>query len=111
MNFLISRVNKNYFMINEVIKANSATNTDKGVEKIPQKKGAKGKTAKQIVNRHISNKDDVITEEEFKNLEVGVGENATSDTTHIPLEISNDHDRPKDEEKDAKIKTPWDVIK
>jgi hypothetical protein len=98
-------------MINQVIKPNSAANTEKGVEKIPQKKGSKGKTAKQIVNRHISNKDDVITEEEFKNLEVGVGENATSDTTHIPLDISNDSDRPKDEDKDPKITTPWDVIK
>jgi hypothetical protein len=98
-------------MINQLIKPDSVTNTDKGVEKFPQKKGSKGKTAKQIVNRHISNKDDVITEEEFKNLEVGVGENATSGTTHIPLKISNDPDRPKDEDKDQKIITPWDVIK
>ena len=84
------------------------TKDSKSVEKIPQSSG-KGKTAKEIMNRHIIHKDDVITDEEFKNLEVGV-ENS-SDTLHEPLDISNDHERPKDEDKDPKIATPWDVIK
>lgn len=79
----------------------------KPVEKIPRKSGAKGKTAKQVMSKHIQDKNDVITEEDFKNLNIGA--EITNDR-HEPLEISEDHDRPKDEDKDPKIVTPWDVI-
>ena len=83
-------------------------NNSKTVENIPHA-AAKGKTAKEIVNRHISHKDDVITEEEFKNLEVGV--DVISETAHTPVEIADDTERPKDEDKDPQITTPWDLIK
>lgn len=80
----------------------------KSGDKIPQKSGSKGKTAKQVMNKHIKDKNDVISEEDFKNLNVGT--EVSNDTAHEPLEISDDHDRPKDEDKDPKIVTPWDVI-
>ena len=80
----------------------------KSGDKIPQKAGSKGKTAKQVMSKHIQDKNDVISEEDFKNLNIGI--ETTNDTAHEPLEISEDHERPKDEDKDPKITTPWDVI-
>jgi hypothetical protein len=80
----------------------------KSVEKIPQKSRSKGKTPKQIMSRHIKDEKDVITEEEFKNLNIGIENSA--DTEHKPLDIESDPDRPKDEDKDPKVVTPWDVI-
>ncbi len=75
------------------------------VEKIPQKKG-KGKTAKELMKKHISDKNDIISEEDFKNLEFNLNDD---ETAHTP-EISNDSERPKDEDKDPKNVTPWNII-
>jgi hypothetical protein len=75
---------------------------------IPQKSGKKGKTPKQVVRKHIRDKNDVITEEDFKNLDISV--NVSNDTATEVLEIPDDKKRPKDEDKDPKIVTPWDVI-
>ncbi|OSZ77536.1 hypothetical protein CAP36_14245 [Chitinophagaceae bacterium IBVUCB2] len=72
------------------------------------KTGKKGKTAKELMTRHISDEDAVITDEDFKNLNIDV--DITSDVAHHPLNISDDKERPKDEDKDPKVKTPWDVI-
>ncbi len=79
---------------------------DKELKAIKQNK--RGKTAKELMTRHIVNEDDVISDEDFKNLVIDV--EITSDVAHHPLEITNDPDRPKDEDKDPKISTPWDVI-
>jgi len=84
-------------------------NAKKNVDNIPQKSRKEGKTSRDLMNRHISNKNDVITEEEFKNLDIDTSIEA--DTAHEVLEIRNDPDRPKDEGKDHPIVTPWDVIK
>ncbi len=85
--------------------SNSETNS-KTVEKIPHKKG-KGKTAKELMKKHISDKNDVISEEDFKNLEVDL--DAVDETSHTP-EIDEGRERPKDEDKDPKNITPWSVI-
>jgi hypothetical protein len=79
-------------------------------EKIPQKTGTKRKTPKQVMNEHIKNQKAVITDEEFKNLAVGADLSVEKDTAHEPLEIKDSKKRPKDEDKDPKIVTPWDVI-
>ena len=68
------------------------------------KKKNGGKTPEELVHKHILDKDDVITEEEFKNM--NVGEDVAGDS--IPLEFNKK--RPKDEDKDPSIATPWDVI-
>ena len=60
------------------------------------------------MSRHIQNENDVITDEDFKNLDIGL--DISKDTVHQPLPISDDPDRPKDEDKDPKVITPWDVI-
>ena len=67
-----------------------------------------GKTAKEIVKRHLSNKDDKITNEDFKNLKIDLS--LPKDKAHKPLPIKNDKQRPKDSDKDNTITTPWDVI-
>ncbi len=80
----------------------------KTVENIPRKAMSKGKTTRQIMTRHIQDKNDVITDEDFKNLNIDL--EISKDTAHQPLEITDDAQRPKDEDKDPKILTPWDVI-
>ena len=82
--------------------------TQKKGDEMTKKPRSNGKTAKQIVTRHILDKNDVITEEEFKNLNIGI--DVFDDTAPPPLEISNDTERPKDEDKDPAIIIPWDLI-
>ena len=77
-------------------------------EKNTQSPSARGKTPKQVVDEHIRNKHDVITDEEFKNLELNL--DVTGDVTHEPLDIPENKDRPRDEAKDRGKITPWDVI-
>ena len=67
-----------------------------------------GKTPKQIISRHMKDKNDVITEEDFKNLDISI--DITGYTAHKPLEIPDEKERPKDEDKDPVVVTPWDLI-
>ena len=67
-----------------------------------------GKTASEIVKRHRSNKNDKITEDDFKNLRIDLS--VPKDRAHQPLKIKKSKERPKDEEKDNTTLTPWDVI-
>ncbi len=78
-------------------------------EKISRKKTTKGKTTTQIMHKHIQDQNDVITDEDFKNLELNLDNPLPTGTSHTP-DIEDDDDRPKDEDKDHKIVTPWDVI-
>ena len=68
----------------------------------------KGKTSAEIVKRHLSDKDDKITEDDLKNLHIDLS--LPHDHAHEPLLIEEDKERPKDSEKDNKTITPWDVI-
>ena len=68
----------------------------------------KGLTTTEIVNKKIRNKNAVITEEDMKNVEIDPS--LPHDKAHEPLPIPNKTERPKDEDKDNKIATPWDVI-
>ncbi len=80
----------------------------KSVEKTPQKSQTVGKTTQQIMTKHIQDENDVISDEDFKNLKLDL--ELPTDKAHQPLEISNDTERPKDEDKDPKVMTPWDLI-
>ena len=73
-----------------------------------QKLTPKGKTAKEIVKRHLSDKNDKITEDDLKHLRIDLS--LPKDKAHRPLKIKKGKERPKDEEKDKTILTPWDVI-
>jgi hypothetical protein len=95
-------------MSKSIQKTSELIETGKTVENIPQNPHSKGKTTKQMMSKHIRDENDVITDEDFKNLNIDL--EVSKDTTHQPLEISDDTQRPKDEDKDPKIVTPWDVI-
>jgi len=66
------------------------------------------KTANEIVRRHLSDKDDKITNDDFENLRIDLS--LPKDKAHKPLPIKDDKERPKDADKDNRITTPWDVI-
>ena len=72
------------------------------------KSSSKGLTTAEIVNKKIRNKNAVITEEDMKN--VKIDPLLPHDKAHEPLAIPNTTERPKDEDKDNKATTPWDVI-
>jgi hypothetical protein len=72
------------------------------------KSTSKGKTAKEIVKRHLSNKDDKITDDDLRHLKIDLS--VPKDRAHKPLPIKKDKKRPKDSEKDNSTLTPWDVI-
>ena len=81
---------------------------DKKTEKqVVSQKVLKGKTTLQIMHKHLQDKNDVITDEDFKNLRLDL--DSPTGTTHTPT-IPDDDDRPKDEDKEHEIVTPWDVI-
>jgi len=71
-------------------------------------KKTKNKTTGEIVKRHLSDKNDKITEEDFKDLHLDLS--VPNDEAHTPLEIEEEKERPKDVEKDNTTTTPWDVI-
>ena len=73
-----------------------------------QKQKKHGKTASEIVKRHLSDKDDKITKEDLENLKIDLS--LPKDKAHEPLPIKKDKERPKDADKDNTITTPWDVI-
>lgn len=68
-------------------------------------KGKKtGKTPDELVHKHILDKEDIISEEDFKNMHVG------EDVKGDSIELKIKKNRPKDEDKDPSIETPWDII-
>jgi len=71
-------------------------------------KRSRKKTTAEIVKRHLSDKNDRITEEDFKDLHIDMS--IPNDEAHEPLNIEEDKERPKDVEKDNTTTTPWDVI-
>ena len=87
----------------------SSTKGEKNTEnnKNPKRK-ANDKTADEIVKRHLSDKDDKITKEDFENLYIDLS--LPKDKAHEPLTIKPGKERPKDEDKDNSVTTPWDVI-
>ena len=95
-------------MSKSVNKSTKSESLKKDGAKIPRKRTGKGKTTTEIMHNHIQDINDVITDEDFKNLELELDKPITS-TSHTPT-IADDDDRPKDEDKDGKIVTPWDVI-
>jgi hypothetical protein len=67
-----------------------------------------GKTAKEIVKRHLSDENDKITQEDFETLKIDLS--LPGDRGRKPLKIKPGKGRAKDADKDNTIATPWDVI-
>ena len=72
------------------------------------KRNKQGKTAKEIVKRHLSDENDKITKEDFETLKIDL--TLPKGRANEPLSIKPGKERPKDEEKDNTTTTPWDVI-
>ena len=72
------------------------------------KQNKRGKTAKEIVKRHLSDENDKITREDFETLRIDLS--LPKGKANEPLPIKPGKGRPKDEEKDNTTTTPWDVI-
>jgi hypothetical protein len=84
------------------------TKEKKPVKKQQHKSSSKALTAKQIVKRHIQNEKDIITEEDMRDVKI---ENCVPKARgRKPVVMPADKKRPKDEDKDPKMSTPWDVI-
>ena len=88
------------------------SSTQKSVGKTVKKK-PRGKTTSELMHRQLTNKDAVITDEEFKNIDL--------ETNTPPLEnpqsqpTSNDTEKRKEDNKSDnagqhEIITPWDVL-
>jgi hypothetical protein len=75
---------------------------------IQKKSNYSGKTPEEMMRKHIRDKNDVITDEDFYNLNLST---EISDDKAIPeLVIPDGKERPKDEDKDPVVITPWDII-
>ena len=68
----------------------------------------KTKTVKALRDKHMADKTHVITDQDIKELELDI-DKPDRVTSHVP-DLPDDKDRPRDEDKDPKIVTPWDVI-
>jgi len=91
------------------LKKSSESEEEKNrVNGVTEKSSSSGKTTQQIMHRHLLDKNDLITEEDFKNL--NINPDLSHDPAHQPLQIPDDNERPKDEDKDPKILIPWDLI-
>ena len=77
-------------------------------ENKPDPKTKKTKTVKALRDRHLKNKDHVITDQDLQDLDLELGHPDRS-STHTP-ELPSKSQRPKDEDKDPKRVTPWDLI-
>ena len=60
------------------------------------------------MHKHLLDKEDVISDDDFKNMEIGANIEKTGEQQE--LELPGGKNRPKDEDKDPTITTPWDVI-
>ena len=88
---------------------NSSVKGEKNTENKNRSKPNKhGKTAKEIVKRHLSNKNDKITKEDLETLKIDLS--LPKGRANEPLAIEPGKERPKDADKDNTITTPWDVI-
>jgi hypothetical protein len=67
-----------------------------------------GRTTKEIVKRHLSNKNDKITKDDLETLKIDLS--LPKGKGNEPLPIKPGKERPKDEDKDNTVTTPWDVI-
>lgn len=68
----------------------------------------KGLTIKELRDLHMKDQHHIVTDEEINDLDMHAA--TGTGTSHTP-NIPDDKERPKDEDKDPEIMTPWDLIK
>jgi hypothetical protein len=77
-------------------------------EPVPDLSVSPGEETKERVRRHIRNRNDVITDDDIKNVKIDLS--IPHAPGEEPLPIPDDKQRPKDEDKDHTYITPWDVL-
>ena len=88
---------------------NSSVKGEKNAENTNRSKQSNnGKTAKEIVKRHLSDENDKITKEDFETLKIDLS--LPKGKANEPLPIKRGKRMPKDADKDNTVSTPWDVI-
>jgi hypothetical protein len=107
MYFLLVK-KQNHFMSKSLKRYSESEGEKNQVNGITQKSHSMGKTTGQIMRRHIRDKNDVITEEDFRNL--NIDPDIFNEPAYQPLQPPGDTERPKDENKDPKVLIPWDII-
>ena len=95
-------MNKSEKKLNQTAKETGSTN------QVYQRSSNTGKTPKQTMSKHIRDKNDVITDEDFENLNISI--DISNDTAHELLEIPVDNNLPKAEDRGPAVITPWDII-
>jgi hypothetical protein len=90
--------------------AASRNSPEKGEKNTDNSKRRKkqGKTATEIVKRHLSDENDKITQEDIETLKIDLS--LPKDKASEPLPLRPGKERPKDSDKDNTVTTPWDVI-
>ena len=73
-----------------------------------KKRTGKRLTPAERVRRHVQDKNDIITEDDLRDLETGTS--VPTEPGNEPLPIPDDKNRPKDEDKNHRYTTPWDVL-
>lgn len=68
-----------------------------------KKTSSKGKTTEELTKRHLKDKNDKITDEDIRNIEI-----ETSVKPEEPLKLKKKHAH--DVDKDNPKSTPWDII-
>jgi hypothetical protein len=79
--------------------------TSKPGEKNSRSKESRGKTTEELRRRHLSDKNDKITDDDIRNIRID-----TSVDAGEGLDLPKGKNRPHDVDKDNKTSTPWDVI-
>ena len=71
---------------------------------ITQASGSTGNTTQQIMSRHMKDKNDVITEEDIRNL--NIEPEISSDPANQSLQIADNKEQPNDEDKGPGVIMP-----
>src|ERR1051326_5365972 len=98
---ILLSVHENFFMEQD-IKPNSKSQKDKSLE---ENKAVDPETEiSKVVNRHMRNEDDIISEEEFRNLKVAIPPTP-------PEDESDSQDRSEEGKlRDKEQITPWNIL-
>jgi hypothetical protein len=93
---------------------NQQPSSEKNTNKKTAKKKSRGKTTSELMHRQITNKDAVITDEEFKNIDLETSDlppQATPETGNLPRndEVKENKSSTEGDKHKGTI-TPWDII-
>jgi hypothetical protein len=81
-------------------------NRDQSRNKKPNKHNSHESDTQRIIHRHLKNKDDIITDEDIRNVQVGANPPQLDDATLARFEDVESTNN----ESDKKPLSPWDIV-